>query len=99
MQDYPREPVVTDMADTNTSPNIMIIAGEVSGDMHAAQLVNAVKQHLPDATFFGIGGDEMKDAGVEVHFHVSEMAVMPAGSRMWDRTYSPYGVHDTSATI
>lgn len=76
MQDYPREPVVTDMADTNTSPNIMIIAGEVSGDMHAAQLVKAVKQQLPDATFFGIGGDEMKNAGVEVRFHVNEMAVM-----------------------
>ena len=56
--------------------SVMIIAGEVSGDMHAAGLVNAIKKHAPDITFFGIGGDEMRSAGVEVLYHVSDMAVM-----------------------
>ena len=44
-------------------PLFMIIAGEVSGDMHAAVLVRALKERAPGASFFGIGGDEMRAAG------------------------------------
>jgi len=56
--------------------NILIIAGEVSGDMHAAGLVKAIKRRMPDATFFGIGGDHLRAAGVEIHYDVKDMAVM-----------------------
>ena len=56
--------------------NILIIAGEVSGDMHAAGLVDALRQRLPDAVFFGIGGEHMREAGVETTYDVKEMAVM-----------------------
>jgi lipid-A-disaccharide synthase len=54
----------------------MIIAGEISGDMHGARLVSAVKELMPDATFFGIGGDQMRAAGVETLHDVRDMAVM-----------------------
>jgi lipid-A-disaccharide synthase len=55
---------------------IMIIAGEISGDMHGARLVSAVKELMPDAAFFGIGGDQMRTAGVEILHDAKDMAVM-----------------------
>ena len=54
----------------------MIMAGEISGDMHGARLVEAIKERRPDATFFGIGGDKMRRAGVETFYDVKDMAVM-----------------------
>lgn len=53
---------------------IMIMAGEASGDLHGGKLVRALKQKRPDAQIFGIGGDEMKAAGMEVYFHVNDLA-------------------------
>ena len=58
------------------SPSILIIAGEVSGDMQAARLVQAIRARAPNVTFYGIGGDEMQRAGVELFHHVKDMAVM-----------------------
>ncbi len=54
----------------------LIIAGEVSGDMQAARLVAAIRRHLPGAEFYGIGGEEMRAAGVETFYDVRDMAVM-----------------------
>jgi lipid-A-disaccharide synthase len=54
----------------------MIIAGEVSGDMHASALVRAAQQQRPDIEWFGIGGPLMREAGVETLHDVSEMAVI-----------------------
>lgn len=54
----------------------MIIAGEASGDLHAAKLVEGVKQQRPDTRFFGIGGSAMRKAGVEILVESSELAVV-----------------------
>jgi lipid-A-disaccharide synthase len=54
----------------------MIIAGEVSGDMHAAPLVEAIRERLPAARFFGIGGNHMRAAGVDTVHGIEDMAVM-----------------------
>ena len=48
------------------SPNIFISAGEISGDLHAAELVKALKNYIPHARFFGMGDSAMADAGVEL---------------------------------
>lgn len=61
---------------SSTPPSILIIAGEVSGDMQAARLVQAVRARAPGVAFYGIGGDEMQRAGVELFYHVKDMAVM-----------------------
>ena len=53
-----------------------IIAGEGSGDLHAANLVKAMKNINPSATFRGIGGDLMKEEGVELVKHFKETAFM-----------------------
>ncbi len=57
-------------------PSILIVAGEVSGDMHAAALVRELRRLLPAARFFGIGGDRMRALGVETFLDVHDMAVM-----------------------
>lgn len=44
---------------------IFIVAGERSGDRHAARLMEAIKRREPSAEFFGIGGPAMHAAGLE----------------------------------
>ncbi len=58
------------------SKSVLVIAGEISGDMHAARVVEAVRSRQPDVRFWGIGGDELEKAGMEVLYHVRDMAVM-----------------------
>ena len=55
---------------------VLLIAGEVSGDLRAAELVRALRARAPGVRFIGIGGDELEAAGMEVLFHVRDMAVM-----------------------
>jgi len=54
----------------------MIIAGEASGDLHAAKIVSAVSAQRPDIHFYGIGGEKMREAGVDVKVDADEMAVV-----------------------
>jgi lipid-A-disaccharide synthase len=58
----------------------MIVAGEASGDKHGANLVSALRALRPDLRldFFGAGGDEMRQAGVETIVDAREMAIMGA---------------------
>lgn len=55
---------------------ILIIAGEVSGEMHGAALVAELKNSNSDLEFFGIGGDNMINAGVETLQHIKDMAFL-----------------------
>ncbi len=54
----------------------MVIAGEASGDLHAGKLIAAVKQKDKDVDFYGIGADNMRNAGAEVLVDSKEMAVV-----------------------
>lgn len=54
----------------------MIIAGEASGDLHAAKLVQAVRATLPAIHFFGIGGSNMRAAGVDTLVDARDIAVV-----------------------
>lgn len=45
---------------------ILLTAAEVSGDLHAANLVGAIKRIDADIEFVGIGGEKMRQAGVDV---------------------------------
>jgi lipid-A-disaccharide synthase len=53
-----------------------VIAGERSGDLHAGNLVKAIKLKDSIATFQGFGGEYMKDAGVNLTVHYSKLAFM-----------------------
>ena len=53
------------MTDKNKK-NILVIAGEVSGDLIGASLVKELKKTDPALMFYGIGGDKMLAEGMEV---------------------------------
>ena len=57
---------------------LMIVAGEPSGDAHAAALVQALKESTPDTdfTFFGSTGPLMRAAGVETVVNSDSLAIM-----------------------
>jgi len=59
---------------------LMIVAGEASGDKHGAKLVSALRALRPRMRFefFGAGGDEMRQAGVETLVDAREVAIMGA---------------------
>ena len=54
----------------------MIIAGEASGDLHGANLVDAMRRHDPGLGFLGIGGDALRRAGVDVRIDNADIAVV-----------------------
>lgn len=53
-----------------------LIAGEASGDMHAANLILALKNKDPQAMFRCFGGDNMQEAGAALFIHYRDMALM-----------------------
>ncbi|MBW2725579.1 MAG: lipid-A-disaccharide synthase, partial [Deltaproteobacteria bacterium] len=54
---------------------LLISAGDASGDLHAAEFVRAFRAQHPDARILGLGGDEMRRAGVELVVHQRDLAV------------------------
>ena len=72
---------------------ILISAGEASGDMYAARLAAALRARA-DVQLFGMGGPRMRDAGVELVADCSEVSLVgiveiakkyPALKRVWKR--------------
>ena len=61
---------------THKIKKIFIIAGEPSGDIHAANLVKAIKKESPNINFIGTGGDKMKMEGVNILTHIDQLSVM-----------------------
>ena len=75
------------------STQILISAGEASGDMYAARLAAALRARA-DVHLFGMGGPRMRDAGVELIADCSEVSLvgiveiakkLPALNRVWKR--------------
>src|SRR5688572_8121872 len=58
------------------APAVMIVAGEASGDLHGATLAHALRTLAPDATFHGMGGPKMAEAGVELIEDVTAAAAV-----------------------
>ncbi len=56
--------------------NILIIAGEVSGDLHGAELVKKLKAFDKDLNIFAVGGNGMQAAGAEILFHIKDLAFL-----------------------
>lgn len=53
-----------------------LIAGEASGDMHAANLMAALRDKDSQALFVGLGGDKMRAHGCQLYVDYREMAYM-----------------------
>ena len=54
---------------------LLLSAGEASGDMYAARLATALQKRL-DVSLFGMGGPQMRAAGVDVVTDYSEVSVV-----------------------
>lgn len=57
-------------------PQILIVAGEASGDLHGARLLAELRRRLPGLSAFGLGGDEMRAAGLDAVAHSAEISVV-----------------------
>ena len=59
-----------------TQAHVMILAGEASGDAHAAEFAQQLQLVQPEIRLSGMGGQAMRKAGVEVFFDSSIIAVV-----------------------
>jgi len=55
---------------------IFFSVGEPSGDFHGANLIRALKQREPKLRCVGFGGPKMAEAGCELHFELTQLAIM-----------------------
>ncbi len=53
-----------------------MVAGEVSGDMHAAGVVRAIKSKNKNINIFGMGGPQMAEAGMQVREDLTRQALI-----------------------
>ena len=70
-------PVPADFAaPINGQPDLLIIAGEHSGDEHAAQLVADMRLSHPDLKIACLGGVELKAEGAQLLYDLTEMSII-----------------------
>ncbi len=68
---------------------IFIVAGEASGDLHGADLTQALVTLDPEVTVVGMGGEQMRRAGVRLLIEAGDLApvgvtdVLPRLSALW----------------
>jgi lipid-A-disaccharide synthase len=55
---------------------ILISAGEASGEMYGAQLIETLRRRNPSLEFFGVGGDRMRAAGCDTVVDTKDLAVV-----------------------
>ncbi len=56
--------------------DLLIVAGEASGDLHGARLLAELAKLVPEVRAFGLGGDELSAAGLDPVAHISEISVV-----------------------
>ena len=66
----------TQPSQKNSGKSIVIVAGEASGDAHAARLINELKKLDPSISVRGMGGDNLRNEGVDVFIDMAELAVV-----------------------
>jgi lipid-A-disaccharide synthase len=57
-------------------PRLLLVAGEASGDLHGARLLAELRRLVPGLEAFGLGGDELRAAGLETLADSAEVAVV-----------------------
>jgi lipid-A-disaccharide synthase len=59
-----------------SSKKIMLVAGEASGDLHGAHLMEAIHQIDPEVQFFGLGGEGLKRRGMKLLYPADSLSVV-----------------------
>src|SRR5437667_9051878 len=55
---------------------VLLVAGEASGDLHGADLLAALRARMPEVTVFGIGGERLRQAGMETVADAGDVATV-----------------------
>jgi lipid-A-disaccharide synthase len=55
---------------------VMLVAGEASGDLHGADLLTALRTHRPDVQVFGIGGERLREVGMQTVVDAGDVATV-----------------------
>lgn len=55
---------------------ILVSVGDVSGDIHASNLIKRLKLLIPNIELFGIGGNSLREEGMELFSHLSKLSVV-----------------------
>jgi lipid-A-disaccharide synthase len=58
------------------SKRVLLVAGEVSGDLHGSHLVEAIQSVDPEIQFFGVGGEGLKRVGMELLYPSQSLSVV-----------------------
>jgi lipid-A-disaccharide synthase len=66
----------TEFSSASGPVDLLVVAGEASGDEHAARLVRDLKSKYPDLSISSLGGEELIKAGAEQVFHLANHAVV-----------------------
>lgn len=76
----------------------MIIAGEASGDVHAANLAKELYRLKPDLKIFGLGSERMRQAGVVTVYDIKDTSVVGV-TEVMPRLFSIWKVYKGLSSI
>ncbi|MDP9121722.1 MAG: lipid-A-disaccharide synthase, partial [Acidobacteriota bacterium] len=68
-------PAAVDIA-SGEAGELLVVAGEASGDLHGARLLSELRGLMPGLRAFGLGGQELRAAGLETLADSGEVAVV-----------------------
>ena len=63
-------------SDERSANDVMVLAGEPSGDVHAANLVKALAARIPNLQLSGMGGQLMAEAGVDLIHDIGDISIV-----------------------
>lgn len=88
-----QRPTAVSTSDGVRPLRILISAGEASGDMYGAQLIEALRRRRPDLEVFGLGGERMRAAGCDTVVDAKDIAVVGITEilRHLPRIYARFG--------
>jgi lipid-A-disaccharide synthase len=88
----PSGKIYTGSIDQPAHPRIFLSAGEASGDHYGAQLITELRSRSPQLAFFGLGGREMEEAGLDRIVRAEDVAHMGITEviRHMPRVYGAY---------
>lgn len=88
--------------------SLFFVAGESSGDMHGAHLIQALRRSAPGLTCEGLGGGAMAEAGMTLRHDLAGQAIMgftevvkhyPAIRRLFHETVAHLRAHRPDALV
>lgn len=58
------------------NPRVLLVAGEASGDLRGAELVEELKALVPEVEVLGVGGERLRAAGMNITVPAADLSIM-----------------------